>query len=695
MSPDVPSDLFSARRRLLRLALSAAAFSSTSRSATAALQETEQDTILAFHSAAEKGDVVALQRLILANPAMIDKKDPGGITPLGRAVAHNKLEAVKALLVGGANPNLAKPDGASPLHDAVHQKSVDIVRLLLEYKADTEVRWKDGATPLLSAVGNESEEIVRLLLAKGAKRDARTEDGRTPLLYAITVLTQQGTTSVPKAGAIALLDEYPVSLDLNNKPLREVVERVLAAAGITLSIDGASPASLKTALETLVTIKLSGGMGTSLLLLIRTARRQGQPFVFALVPGGVRIAAPGDTSTIKNAVVERAEAWPVVTVDPRYRFDRSISLAVLNAYLSRAVTHFGLLSSSPEPPTPFFEDDLRMLTTIGAKFIGRCAYAWEPPDDDEKHFRLATERATRAHEADPTLILQAAIFETAYRKVEQITVPESALAEFGLARDKRNFRYEAMLYDNGKLHNHWTQNASVPDMSKIETKLWFYYRACRYIDAGCEAIDFGQVHLMDQKDPQHLHWADLLARIRRYAATHARRRFVLCDAHTHGVTVNGRLLFDLHAFPLITKDIPDRPQKVELVANYYNTIYGRSRGGKTQSGWQCSALPYLAEIDNGGTSAKPWQPIGFPWVWGVDTISWFAHQPADERNRFLEYARRWLVGRKEDGWFQPPTRRVLAVPVNGNTMYHANNKSDACPIGFGQEDAIKAMFAAR
>jgi len=148
----------------------------------------------------------------------------------------------------------------------------------------------------------------------------------------------------------------------------------------------------------------------------------------------------------------------------------------------------------------------------------------------------------------------------------------------------------------------------------------------------------------------------------------------------------------MHAFPLIVKDIPEHPRQVELVAGYYNAIYGRSQGGITPSGWECTHLPYLAEVDNGGTSNKPWEPIGFPWVWGVDTISWFAHLEAKERDAFIHYAWDWLVNRREEGWFQPATRRVLAVPVNGADQYHANRKSDACPIGFGQEDTIKALW---
>ena len=40
----------------------------------------------------------------------------------------------------------------------------------------------------------------------------------------------------------------------------------------------------------------------------------------------------------------------------------------------------------------------------------------------------------------------------------------------------------------------------VPDVSRPETRLWFYYQAASYIDAGCEGIHFGQVEIMNRND---------------------------------------------------------------------------------------------------------------------------------------------------------------------------------------------------
>ena len=148
--------------------------------------------------------------------------------------------------------------------------------------------------------------------------------------------------------------------------------------------------------------------------------------------------------------------------------------------------------------------------------------------------------------------MQAAAFEIVTRGVESIAIPEHVFVEFGLPVENRNFRYQDMLYANGRFVNHWGGRGSVPDMSRLETRMWFYFLASSYIDVGIEAIHFGQVGLMDKNDPGHAHWIDMLNRVRAYARKHARRHFLLCDAHTPtgGYVEDGKLLFDFHSFPL-------------------------------------------------------------------------------------------------------------------------------------------------
>lgn len=302
------------------------------------------------------------------------------------------------------------------------------------------------------------------------------------------------------------------------------------------------------------------------------------------------------------------------------------------------------------------------------------------------------EAATKVHHADPDIILEAAIFEAIYEKVDRIPIPDWVYSEFQLPIRKRNFRYAAMLYEDNKFRDHWTKGASIPDMSKLETRMYFYYRGRRYIDSGCEAIHFGQVELMDQNDLEHRYWWDLMTRLRRYAAQNARRGIVLCSAHTHGIVINGYLLFDYHAYPLIAREVQSKPMQAELAADYYSAIYGKSKGGRTPSGWSCTSLPYLGEIDSGGSNGNPGKPSSFPWLWGYDGIGWYSHLNKEDRDAWLHYAWNWLRARNEDAWLQMPTRRNLAVPVEDKDMYQANTRWQNCPIGMDQEETIRSIW---
>ena len=104
---------------------------------------------------------------------------------------------------------------------------------------------------------------------------------------------------------------------------------------------------------------------------------------------------------------------------------------------------------------------------------------------------------------------------------------------------------------------------------------------------------------MNGNDPKLDHWAEVLARARGYAAKHARRHFVLCDAHVPrgGLVRDGKLLLDFHSFPLRIEEIPDKPKQAQLRVGYTDAFYERSRGGITPSGRRCEHLPYLVEFE--------------------------------------------------------------------------------------------------
>jgi hypothetical protein len=375
-----------------------------------------------------------------------------------------------------------------------------------------------------------------------------------------------------------------------------------------------------------------------------------------------------------------------------YHFDRTISRKVLENYLSRAITMEGLLNGRGD-----LEDNIRMLKTTGAKLIGRSLCLWGGEANLLRNLERARQQLPRVHSADPDMILQACIFEIVTTQVDQVPVPEWAFAALGQPVEQRNFRYADMLYPTGRLKDHWRTGNSVPDVSRPETKLWFYFLGASFIDVGIEAIHLGQTELMNGNDRNLDHYSQVLSLLRSYAAKHARRHMLLCDSHvpSGGLVREGQLLMDFHSFPLRIMEVPDKPQEAILQVGFSDGIYGRSRGGRTFSGWPCEHLPYLVEIDNWGVSKQPGQAkAGSIWIWGYDEITWFAHQNAQYRSDWLRYAWNWVRRTDPNGYLQMPGSRTMVSPLDRKRWYYANRPSSTVPDGLGDEETIRAIWAA-
>ncbi len=366
------------------------------------------------------------------------------------------------------------------------------------------------------------------------------------------------------------------------------------------------------------------------------------------------------------------------------------------------------------------EDNLRMLHRLGAKFVGRALLHWGGESRLAGSLVKGQEIAARLHHLDPQIILQAGIFEIVTTQVNDIPIPAWVFEGFERQAEERCFRYNEMIYADGLYVNHWGEGASVPDITRLETQMWFFYLAGAYIRMGAESLHIGQIMLIGRHDPELKTWWDLLSRIRRYAKQHARRHFVLFDAHVSsgvgcyglsddptvapgGYRVGENLLLDFHALPLRIKEISDRPRQAELQVGHLDALYGRSIGGTTPSGWVCDSLPYLVEFDNWGSSGHGGESVGGKigpiqgindryWVWGWDEICWFAHQSEAERNAWLSYAWQWVKDHDANGFVEMPGMRGLADAVGEVHEYYANTRSAACPQGCNQEETILAIW---
>ena len=373
-----------------------------------------------------------------------------------------------------------------------------------------------------------------------------------------------------------------------------------------------------------------------------------------------------------------------------YNFNRTISREVLGNYLSRAICMEGLLIGRGD-----FDDNIRMLGAVGAKYIARSICLWGGEAKLLDNLARAKQQVPQALAADNDRVLEACIFEIVTTEVEQVPIPDWAFTALDMPVEKRNFRYDAILYPPDQRKRSWGPNAGVPDVSQPETQLWFYFLAASYIDLGFEGIHWGQMEIMDLNDAHLDHYSRIFDMVRKYAKRHARRGMVLCNAHvpSGGLVRDGQLLLDFHAFPLRVKEVPEHPQQGILETGYLDSIYLRSKGGRTYSGWECSHLPYLVELDNYDSSQHPGEAgQGWFWVWGYDEITWFASQSNEYRAQWLRYAWDWVKKTDPDGYLEMPGGRIETSAPNRRLRYSANRPSPAVPDGLDDEDVIRAIW---
>ncbi len=376
---------------------------------------------------------------------------------------------------------------------------------------------------------------------------------------------------------------------------------------------------------------------------------------------------------------QQPEQPPKEEPDMRYAFQDTITEEVLCNYLARAVTIS--LEGNFTPTETNSKHIESFILNTGAKYICRAATCWSPhPGDYGTH---AGQKAyiNSVHKNDPDVVFEACVFECISTAVNEIPIPASVFEAFGLPTEQRNFSFEAMCFPDGSYKNQWGANTSVPDITRDETMLFLYHRAVTYIDLGYEALHMGQIHLIGRDDKGWERWTQLLTMIREYASAHARRGFVFINAHTHGIVgSDGVLLFDFHMYPSrpMASDTDtrpateNRPQEAEFKVGHSDSIYGKSLGGMTYSGWECDSLPYLVELDNYGDDTASLN-IGNPndmRTWGMDEITWYANQPEWYREEFLQYAYDWVTYEAPgNGFFAMPGQRVARLYDENGEIY--------------------------
>ena len=339
--------------------------------------------------------------------------------------------------------------------------------------------------------------------------------------------------------------------------------------------------------------------------------------------------------------------------------------------------------------------NIALVAELQPALVGRAALVWGWENLMMRSMSGLRLRARKVHEVAPDAVLQGCIFEFVSRDVEKITVPSEVQQALGLKPVERQYVYDDMLPTAAppQPYHGWRTDAAVPDITRLETRLWFFHLAKIYLDAGFEAIHLGNIARITAYD-QDLRWTeDLLQRIRTYATVHARRGWVLLDAHTHGLVRNGRLLLDFHSWPLRLREVGDpAAEDVVLEAGFIDSIYGRSLGGVTPSGVYQRHQRFLVEVDNGYAGPIPGGCDLPECVWGYDEITWFARQSAERRDVLLRYFWRRVPELDPAGRFQVPALRPLQAVLDTGCNQYLLHDPDSALCGAGQVATVLDMW---
>jgi len=127
------------------------------------------------------GNKTRLKVTLYIYPALLNRQDTFGRTPLYNATYAEQLDLVTYLLSKHAKVAIADVDGDTPLHRAAADGSVKILKQLLKRGALYYAKNKKGRTPLFNAALHGEVEVAKVLLDIGDRINRQDKYGDTPL----------------------------------------------------------------------------------------------------------------------------------------------------------------------------------------------------------------------------------------------------------------------------------------------------------------------------------------------------------------------------------------------------------------------------------------------------------------------------------------------------------------------------------
>ena len=137
-----------------------------------------------FFNLIRKGDLPAIQEMVMADTTLLQKKDARGFTPLVMATYSGHYDTARFFLENGAAVNQQDGVGNTALMGVCFKGDTKIVQLLIDNGADVNLKNIAGKTPLDGYFYNCNRldsDVVDLLLDAGAEVTSRGYS--TPSLY--------------------------------------------------------------------------------------------------------------------------------------------------------------------------------------------------------------------------------------------------------------------------------------------------------------------------------------------------------------------------------------------------------------------------------------------------------------------------------------------------------------------------------
>jgi ankyrin repeat protein len=158
-----------------------------------------------------------------------------GATPLALAAEINNLDAVRALVDGGADLHIPTEQNTTPLMLAAgagteslrprapdeRATAVETVKFLIDRGASVNAVGQFGWTALHSASMQGLNDVIELLAAKGAKLDVKDGFGQTPLSIAYGILTKDLGDAFYQGSRVYRPDTANLLLKLGATPLEQ------------------------------------------------------------------------------------------------------------------------------------------------------------------------------------------------------------------------------------------------------------------------------------------------------------------------------------------------------------------------------------------------------------------------------------------------------------------------------------------